>query len=98
MTIIDWDTIKYFTNTLNILFIYLIAANLDYDLFEKLVEKFFSFSIFNIFKDSIVGTYYKQYNELIISFCSTSNHNFYKENTFNIDKNNDRRVIDNNNN
>lgn len=57
--IADWDVIENSTNTPDVLFAWLAIDNLYYNLFGKYVDGFSLFSICNIFKDLVVGIYYK---------------------------------------
>lgn len=95
MTIADPDTIENFIDTSNVLFACLAAANLYYDLFEKLVEGLFYLPISNTPENPVIGIYYRQYSELVISTRPTSNCNRYEEDTFDINMNNNRKVVDN---
>lgn len=94
MTITNWDTIENFTNAPDISFACLVTVNLHYSLFRKLVKGFSPFSISNIPENSIVGIYYRQYDELVAGFYLTSDCDYYKEDAFNLDKNNDARVVE----
>lgn len=94
ITIANWNTIKNSTNAPDILFACLTTINLYYNLFKKLVESFLPFLISNTPKNSVVGIYYGQYDELVTVFYLSSDCNCYKEDAFDIDENNNMRVVE----
>lgn len=94
MTTTNWNSIKNSIDASDIAFACLSTANFHYGLFEKLFEGLSPLSIFDIPKDPIVGTYYRQYRELVVS-PSTFNCNHYNKDIIDTDEKNDGQVADN---
>lgn len=94
MTTTNWDVIKNSTNTPNVSFTCLATTNLHYDLFGELVEGLSPLPISDIPNDPVIGTYYRQYSELVAGPRPTSDCDRYKKDAFDVDENNDGGAAD----